>query len=301
MLTNAAHTYLAVRRSAGFALRWQGTALTSFVAFSEARGHQYIAAAIALEWAGSARQVAQRARRLGIVIRFARYLHAEDQRHEVPPAIFGAEKRPRPTPYILTAEQIRQLVDAAAQAGASTLRQATYRTFFALLACTGLRVSEAIRLRFADLTADGLVIRETKFRKTRLVPLHPTAQAGLERYLQQRRPYAPADNHIFVSLRRKPLLGRDVITAFSKAVKHVGLLHRSGARPSAKSLRHTFATRALQTCPDGREAITRHMVALSTYLGHKSVAETYWYLEAVPELMQDIANRAEDHAMGERR
>jgi integrase/recombinase XerD len=130
------------------------------------------------------------------------------------------------------------------------------------------------------------------------VPLHATAQAGLERYLQQRRPYAPADDHIFVSLRRKPLLGRDVITAFRKAVKQIGLPHRSGAQPTAKSLRHTFATRALQTCPDGREAVTRHMVALSTYLGHKSVAETYWYLEAVPDLMRDIADRAEGLAMG---
>ncbi len=300
MLTDAVHTYLAVRRSVGFALRWQGAALKSFAAFSEARGEHDVSAAVALEWAGCARQRAQRARRLGIVIRLARYLHAEDRRHEVPPAIFGAEKSPRPTPYIFTAEQIGQLVHAASTAGSPTLRRATYTTFFALLACTGLRVSEAIRLRFADITADGLLIRETKFRKNRLVPLHATARAGLERYLQQRRPYAPADDHIFVSLRRKPLLGRDVITAFRKMVKQIGLPHRSGARPTAKSLRHTFATRALQTCPDGRDAVTRHMVALSTYLGHKSVAETYWYLEAVPDLMRDIADRAEGLAMGGR-
>ena len=299
MLTDAVHTYLAVRRSVGFALRWQGDALKSFAAFSEARGQHYVSAAVALEWAGCARQRAQRARRLGIVIRFARYLHAEDRRHEIPAAIFGAEKSPRPTPYILTVEQIRQLVHAASQAGSPTLRRATYSTFFALLACTGLRVSEAIRLRCADITADGLLIRETKFRKNRLVPLHATAQAGLERYLQQRRPYAPADDHVFVSLRRKPLLGRDVITAFRTAAKQIGLPHRLGARPTAKSLRHTFATRALHTCPDGRDAVTRHMVALSTYLGHKSVAETYWYLEAVPDLMRDIADRAEGLAMGE--
>lgn len=300
MLTKAVHTYLAVRRSAGFALRWQGDALKSFAAFSEARGQHYVSAAVAIEWAGCARDVTQRARRLGIVIRFARYLHAEDRRHEVPPAIFGAEKSPRPTPYIFTPEQIQQLVHAASGAGTPTLRRATYSTFFALLACTGLRVSEAIRLRFADITPDGLVIRETKFRKTRLVPLHPTAQAGLDRYLQQRRPYAPADDHVFVSLHRKPLLGRDVITAFQSAAKQVGLPNRPGARPTAKALRHTFATRALQTCPDGRNAITRHTVALSTYLGHKSVAETYWYLEAVPDLMRDIADRAEGLATGER-
>lgn len=301
MLTEAVHTYLAVRRSVGFALRWQGVALKSFAAFSEARGQHYVSADLAIEWARLARQVTQRARRLGIVIRFARYLHAEDRRHEVPHAIFGAEKSRRPTPYILTAENIRQLVHVASQSGSPTIRRATYSTFFALLACTGLRVSEAIRLRFDDITADGLVIRETKFRKSRLVPLDETAQAGLDRYLQQRRPYAPADDHVFVSLRRKPLLGRDVVTAFRTAVAHAGLPNRPGrARPTAKSLRHTFATRALQTCPDGRDAITRHMVALSTYLGHKSVAETYWYLEAVPDLLRDIADRAEGLVTGGR-
>ena len=114
--------------------------------------------------------------------------------------------------------------------------------------------------------------------------------------------YAPADDHIFVSLHRKPLLGRDVITAFHAAAKRAGLPDRCGrARPTPKSLRHTFATRSLHTCPDGRDAITRHMVALSTYLGHKSVAETYWYLEAVPELMRDIADRAECLATGGQR
>jgi integrase len=91
------------------------------------------------------------------------------------------------------------------------------------------------------------------------------------------------------------------VTAFRTTVKRVGLPHRpEQTRPTAKSLRHTFATRALQTCPDGRDAITRHMVALSTYLGHKSVAETYWYLEAVPDLMRDIADRAECLATGGR-
>jgi len=304
MLAEAVHTYLAVRRAAGFALRCQGNYLKSFAAFSETRSQQYVRSDLAIEWAGSARLVRQRARRLGTIIRFARYLQAEDRRHEVPHPIFGAERSPRPTPYILTAEEIGQLVRAASQLGSSessTLRQATYSTFFSLLASTGLRVSEAIRLRFDDMTPDGLVIRETKFRKSRLVPLHETARTGLDQHLRQRRPFAPADNHVFVSLRRKPLLGRDVITAFRTAVKYVGWPDKPGrTRPTPKSLRHTFATRALQMCPDGRDAITRHMVALATYLGHKSVAETYWYLEAVPELMRDIADRAECLATGGR-
>jgi integrase/recombinase XerD len=299
MLTQAVETYLATRRAAGFALRCEGFQLKSFAAFSEARGQHFVSGDIAIEWAGQARSVWQRARRLGTIIRFARYLRAEDQRHQVPPAVFGAERPPRRTPYILTAEQIRQLVDAASRAGYRTLRRATYRTLFSLLACTGLRVSEAIRLRFDDLTPDGLVIRHTKFRKSRLVPLHETAQAGLERYLQERRPYAPFDDHVFVSLRRKPLLPGDVDTAFRTAVKLSRLpLGLGGARPTPHSLRHSFAVRALQTCPDGREAITQHMLSLSTYLGHCAVANTYWYLEAVPDLMREIAERAENFVVG---
>ena len=152
-----------------------------------------------------ARSIHQRARRLGKVIRFARYIRAENQSHELPPPVFGSEKRTRPIPYIFSQDNIQRLVQAASQSGYRTLRRKTYSTLFALLACTGLRVSEAIRLRFEDITPDGLVIKRTKFRKSRLVPLHETAVAGLERYLKHRRPYAPFDDHVFISLRRKPL------------------------------------------------------------------------------------------------
>jgi site-specific recombinase XerD len=127
---------------------------------------------------------------LGHVIRFARHLHAEDPRHEIPAAVFGTEHFPRRPPYILTNEQIRELIEEASKSGYPTLRRQTYSTMFALLSCTGLRVSEAIRLRYKDITADGLLICQTKFQKSRLIPLHESARAGLERYLQQRRPYA---------------------------------------------------------------------------------------------------------------
>jgi integrase len=301
MLTRAVETYLAVRRAAGFALRCEGSHLKSFAAFSEARKQYYVSTAIAIEWAGLAQSMPQRARRLGMVIRLARYLRAEDERHEVPPAVFGAERLPRSAPYILTAEQIRQLIEAASRMR-PRLARATYSTLFSLLACTGLRVSEATRLRLDDITPDGLVIRHTKFRKSRLVPLHETAQAALGRYLQQRCSYVPFDDHVFVSLRRKPLSLSSVDGTFRIAVKRIGLPPGpGGVRPTPHSLRHTFAVRSLETCPDGRDAITKHMLALSTYLGHSKVAHTYWYLEAVPELMRDIADRAEEFAMGRRR
>ena len=194
---------------------------------------------------------------------------------------------------------IERLVQAAFQSGYRSLRRRTYGTLFALLACTGLRVSEAIRLRYEDITPDGLVIRGTKFRKSRLVPLHETARAGLERYLEQRRAYAPLDDHVFVSLRRKPLLVKDVETAFHTAVKAIGLpCAPVRPRPTPHSLRHSFAVRALEACPDGRDHITKHMLALSTYLGHGNVAHTYWYLEATPDLMRNIAERCESFVTG---
>jgi integrase len=160
-------------------------------------------------------------------------------------------------------------------------------------------VSEAIRLRYDDLTRDGLLIRATKFNKSRLVPLHETARAGLERYLHERRPYAPFDDHLFISLRHKPLLSGDVDTAFRTVAAKMGLPRGRGTRrPTPHSLRHAFAVRALQTCPDGRDHITKHMLMLSTYLGHSSAAHTYWYLEAVPDLMRSIADRCEAHFAG---
>lgn len=299
MLTRAIESYVAMRRAAGFAFKSLGSLLKTFAAFSVARGESYVRAPIAIEWAGLAKSAHTRARRLGVVIRCSRYLHAEDARHEIPHNVFGAEHRQRPAPYILSQNDVRLLVDAASRSGYRTLRRHTYSTLFSLLACTGLRVSEAIRLRFNDITSDGLVIRKTKFCKSRLVPLHETARAGLDRYLQRRILCAPADDHVFVSIRRKPLLLGDVNSAFQTAARAIGLPDKpKRARPTAHSLRHTFAVRALQACPDGRDAITRHMVALSTYLGHVNVANTYWYLEAVPELMNDIAEKCERFVMG---
>ena len=292
MLTQAVESYLELRRAMGFALHSEGSLLQSFAKYSHTAGKSHICTETAIQWAGLARSVTTRARRLGQVIRLARYLRAEDQRHELPPPVYGNEKSPRPVPYIFSADNVKQLVQAASGLGRrNPFRGQTYGTFFSLLACTGLRVSEAIRLRFEDVTADGLIIRCSKFRKSRLVPLHSTAQVGLERYLQKRRPFAPFDDHVFVSLRRRPLLVGYAETAFRTAAQKIGLKREPGLpRPTIHSLRHTFAVRTLENCPDGRDRITKHMLALSTYLGHSKVADTYWYLEATPELMSGIAD-----------
>jgi integrase/recombinase XerD len=301
MLARMVQSYLDVRRAAGYALRHVEPNLRSFAAYCDGKGHRYVTAQIVIEWARQSSSATQRARRLGDVKRFAVYVHAEDARHEIPPEVFGKERGPRPTPYILSDHQICQIIQLAAQSGYRTLRRQTYSTFFALLACTGLRVSEAIHLRYDDITPDGLVIRTTKFRKSRLVPLHETALAGLERYLKLRRPYAPFDDHVFISLRRKPLLIHDVETAFQTVIEKMKLPRGRGQRrPTPHSLRHAFAVRALQQCPDGRDRITQHMLMLSTYLGHCKAELTYWYLEAVPDLMRSIAERCESYVTGGR-
>jgi len=300
MIARAVRSYLSVRRAAGFELKDAALHLRSFAAYSDARGRRYIDSRTAIEWAQRGGSVVQRARCLGDVIRFARYLHAEDDRHAIPPAVFGPDRYPRRPPYILTDEQIRELIELAAQSGYRTLRRQTYSTLFSLLSCTGLRVSEAIRLRYDDITPDGLLIRQTKFQKSRLIPLHETARAGLERYLQLRRLYARFDDHVFISLRRKPLLISDVETAFKTVARKMGLPYGRGKRRATPhSLRHAFAVRALRTCPDGRDRITEHMLMLSTYLGHCKPAMTYWYLEAVPDLMRSIAERSEAHLAGD--
>jgi integrase len=297
MLADAVKSYLAVRRATGFELKTQESTLKSFAAFSDAKGLDHVCSETAIEWAGAAASRLRRARRLGEVIRLARHLFVEDSRHEIPYPVFGTEKHCRPVPYIFSAADIGRVLAAASQLDSrNSFRSHTYRTFFSLLACTGLRVSEALRLCMGDITPDGLIIRRTKFQKSRLVPLHETAQTALKHYLKLRRRFAPADDHVFVSLKRKALKIVAAETAFRKTVKRAGLTVSPGLpRPTLRAFRHTFAVRALETCPDGRDRITKHMLGLATYLGHSSVAFTYWYLEATPDLMRNIAQTCERH------
>jgi integrase/recombinase XerD len=302
MLIQAVEQYLSVRRAAGYKLKTEGDLLRSFAKYSEAAGIQRVSSENAIAWASLAKSVETRARRLGQVIRFARFIRAEDQRHELPPPIFGSERRTRPIPYIFSQDEIRRLTKAASRLGRfNNFRGFTYSTLFALLACTGLRISEALNLRICDITRDGLLIHCSKFRKSRLVALHATTRRALERYLERRVPFAPLDDHLFVSLRKCRLRTDDADKIFHNLMQELGLpLKPQRPRPTIHSLRHTFAVRALETCPDTRDSITKHMVALSTYLGHSSVKGTYWYLESTPELMKRIADSSEEFFEGGR-
>jgi integrase/recombinase XerD len=155
-----------------------------------------------------------------------------------------------------------------------------------------LRISEALKLTVADVTTDGLLIRETKFRKTRLVPLHDTAVAGLERYLTHRRPHSEADP-VFVDARGLPLRYIAVKGTFDRLVSRAGIIRAAKRRPRLHDLRHTFAVRALQGGPADRSRSGAHMAALATYMGHVNIYATYWYLEATADLMRDIAAAGE--------
>ena len=301
MLAQHVDSYLKIRRACGFKLLWQGELLQNFAAFSDSRGKHYVCSDVAIEWAGLGRSVPRRARRLSEVIRFSRHMRAEDSVHEIPPPVFGIEKRLRPVPYIFSKDEIQRLVQAASEPGRDPLQGKTYGALFALLACTGLRISEATMLCIEDVTEDGLVIKRSKFRKTRLVPLHETAQTGMRCYLEHRLPYAPYENHVFVSSDKKPLLPSNVRWKFRTVLNTVGLKRGPiPPYPTLHSFRHTFAVRALENCVGSRDQITKHMLALSTYLGHSKIYHTYWYLEAVPDLMADIAQRCEGYFTGGR-
>jgi len=163
-----------------------------------------------------------------------------------------------------------------------------------MIAATGLRISEALDLRLSDVLPDGILqIRRTKFGKSRLIPLHPTAANAIACYLQERRRLAAMDDHVFLSAGSQRIASSTVGYTFRRIRQLAGIAHSRTRSPRIHDMRHTFATRALEQCSTRREAVARHFVALATYMGHTDIAHTYWYLEATPELMTDIAAVAE--------
>ena len=291
----AVEAYLALRRRAGFALINDEYWLRSFATFAAERGEHHIRAATAIAWASQTGSLAQRDTRLKSICRFARFVRFEDPAHELPPARHFAHPKVRRTPYIYADEELEHLLNAALALGPpATLRPHTYATLIGLLAATGLRVGEALRLRLLDLSPQGLVVRETKFRKSRLVPLHESTHIELERYLRRRRRWGQQNDRVFVTDHGQPLPYPAVHATFLKLLKAVGLDPAPRRRrPRLHDLRHRFAVRALQACPPGPGAVSQHMLALATYLGHTNINNTYWYLEAVPELLEGIAAAGE--------
>ena len=227
-----------------------------------------------------------------------------DPATQVPPSDLLAYRRRRPTPYLFCEEEIAGLV-AAAGALAHPLRAATHRTLFGLLAATGMRGGEALRLDRGDIDLDAgtLDIQQTKYNKSRRLPLHPSTIAALEDYVCERDRWLPVavQPSFFVNTTGTRIQARRVRELFTKLIDQLGLEPRNGSgRPTAHDLRHSFTVSTLLEWYRTDVDVAARMPLLSAYLGHISPTSTYWYLQAVPELLALAASRLE-HPTGARR
>ena len=298
--------YLAMRRALGFKLTTQGRHLMSFVGFCEEHGAGRVTADLAIQWAtrttrGSGNEVYQ-ARRLDVVRIFARHLQPLDPATEIPPDDVLARRYLRIPPYLYSPAEITAIMDAAGGL-APALRAATWRTLIGLLAVTGMRQGEACRLLRddADLATGTLVIRDSKFGKSRLVFLHPTTAAALRAYERARDQAFPEPEAatFFMNSQGGPLNGPDLPKTFAVLIAAAGIQAPPGQRaPRLHDLRHAFTVATmLDWYRDGGDVQAR-LPLLSTWLGHVDPKSTYWYLQAVPELLALAAGRLEQPADG---
>ena len=299
-LRNALADYFVVRRALGFKLYRAEKLLAQFLTFVEERGEGHLTTETALAWA----TLPQRGQtwayaRLSVVRRFANHLRGIDPATEVPPSHLLIQKKGRATPYLYSESDIAALIATAGMLRTSH-QVATFRTLIALLAVTGMRIGEAIRLDRDDFDAINglLIIRNTKFGKSRELPLHPSTVIALDNYLRRDdRPTASASTAaIFVSTIGSKLQYMAVQPIFRRIADHAGLKPRSAScRPRLHDLRHGFAVNTiLDGYRDGGEPGNR-IALLSTYLGHVDPVSTYWYLSAAPELLTLAGNRLERH------
>jgi integrase len=298
-LADHVQDYLTVRRALGFKLVGEETLLREFVAFADAAGQRTVTTEFALQWArrpasGSPNYLS---RRLRAVRGFARYLHALDPGCEVPPLELLPASKYRPAPYLYREEEILALM-AAARGLRPLLRAATFETLIGLLACTGLRIGEAIRLDRDDVDLEGqaLIVRDSKFGKSREVLVHESTRCELAAYAQLRDRLCPeaTDRSFFITTRGTRLCHPTFHQPFRALLKQAGIEHPSPTRHvRIHDLRHSFAVRTLLGWyRDGGDVAAR-MPLLSTYMGHVDPAASYWYLSAAPELLALAAERLE--------
>jgi integrase len=297
--------YLTLRRGLGFDLESPRWLLLDFARHADRLGHEGpLTVDLAVQWALSSRSSdpAQAARRLSAVRQFARHRAAVDPANVVPPAgLLGRVPR-RKQPHIYSDVEITALLrEARLLSPRKGLCPQTYVAFFSLLISTGLRVSESCRLTIGDIDlVDGiLTVRAGKFRKCRLVPLHPTATLALCRYAAFREHCrsAPRSEFFFRTDRAPALTLAAVEKTFSRLRKRLSWTARGRARrPRIHDLRHSFAVRRLLCWYEDGADVNRKILALATYLGHAKVSHTYWYLSAIPELMATTSQRFERFA-----
>jgi integrase/recombinase XerD len=303
-LAAALDEYLTIRRRLGFKLHTHGQLLANFVAYMDGQSAPTITTELATAWAGRPADAhpSRWAERLSVVRVFARYLRTIDPATEVPPTDIFPARRQRATPYLYSSSDIDALM-ATARRLASEHRGATMATLIGLLAVTGMRVGEVIRLDLDDIdwTEGTLTIRKSKFGKSREVVLHSTAVEALRAYAewrQQLRP-RPRTPSLFVSLAGTRLIYQNVHFTFHELVEAAGIGPRSPrCRPRPHDLRHTFAVNTLLAWYRDRLDVASRMHLLSTYLGHLDPADTYWYLSATPELL-GLAGERLERTLGE--
>lgn len=291
--------YLAERRALGFALTIAGDQLLSFARFADAQTPEpRLTVALVVAWAQAVPAVSAVtwARRVEIVRPFARFLRQRDPTTEIPPPGLLGRAHRRVAPHVCTPQEIGDLLTQSRQlAPVDGVRTETVSTVFALLACTGLRVSEALHLRRddVDLTAGVLHIRETKFRKTRLVPLHPSAMAALARYAARRADTASTHAAFFIGADGRPVRYWQLRHAFQRIRRRLGWPSPRAHGPRIHSLRHAFACQRLLEWHRAGVDVETRLIDVATYLGHAKVSDTYWYLSGVPDLLALVGARFE--------
>lgn len=302
--------YLTVRRSLGYDLGTAARVLRKFVAFAEQQSADHVSTNLFLKWQETFGHAGRQtwAARLGMVRLFAQWLNGLDAAHEVPPLGLIPARYRRSRPYIYSGEEIRSIVAAAAELPSTNgLRALSYSTLFGLIAVTGLRISEAIALDDGDVDfeAGALTIRRGKLGKARMVPVESSTLEHLAAYVRERdRLLGSKPQSFFVTDRgTRP---DDCITRYNFAVvcQQIGLrtqqrYQRHGRGPRIHDLRHTFAARTMVGWYRAGKDPAQEMIKLSTYLGHSNPAHTYWYIEAVPELLELAAQRVPVASAGE--
>lgn len=304
-MVRLAEEYLAQRRNLGYQLRTEGELLLHFARYADRLGHRgRVTLELAVQWARLPQDAAPSywARRLDVVRGFARYRAIFDGATEIPPRMLLRHIRQRTRPHIYSDNDLTTLVKTMRELRPREgLRPRTYATLFGLLACTGLRIAEALRLsrQDVDLQQGVLTIRETKFRKSRLVPLHPSATRALADYACFRDGQLPLVNApaFFVSEGGAPLIYWAVRSQFRRSVARLGWDRRpEGRLPRIYDLRHTFTCRRLLFWYQQGINVDHAILALSTYLGHGQVNNTYWYITGIPELLAVAGARFEHFA-----
>jgi len=294
--------YIAVRQSLGYGMRAEQTLLADLVRFLGERGElNPIRGQAVFDWATKStehRGVGGFAARLTMARRVLLHLRASYPDTEIPAHGLLSAARRR-TPYLFTDADIERLLEAAEQTGPRiSLRPHTLTTLLGLLANTGMRVGETVRLTINDVQLEvlppRLLVRETKFKKSRWVPLHSTTANKLASYSAKRRElaYDGLSDTFFVSEQGTALRVSSLDRWFGRLVLRLGLWPESEKRwPCLTSFRHTFAIRRLRTWYEDGADLATLLPHLSVYLGHVSPEETYWYLTATPELLTAAARR----------